>query len=117
MTSLGSGLPPLGECLDELTRYAEHLLTFLEQGEAAWINNRMDLLEVSSAYLARAYDIQRRLCQREQRENLGRGTPEQRFRTGALESFINQAKVCRDLGSRRLTHAQLTYESEKTGRD
>lgn len=115
MTSLGAGLPTLEACFDELTGYAEHLLTFV--GDDVPLGKTMDLLEVASAYLARAYDLERRIYQREQTLTLARGSAEQRFRTGALESFICQAKVLRDLGSRRLSFAQLRYDSEKTGRD
>lgn len=116
MITLGSGLPMLDECFDELTGYAEHLATFVGDGVPA-VGSTLDLLEIASAYLARAYDIERRLHHREQAQGLPRGCPEQRFRTGALESFICQARVCRDLGSRRLSYAQLLYDSEKTGRD
>jgi hypothetical protein len=113
---VGTGLGTGEALLEELTGYAEHLATFLG-GEYPSIGSTLDLLEVSTAYLARAYDIERRLYEREQKGNLPRGCPEQRFRTGPLGSFIEQAKVCRDLGSRRLTFAQLQYDSEKTGRD
>lgn len=115
MTWIGHGLPTLNEAFDELTQYAEHLATFYDPEVP--IGNTLDLLEVASAYLARAFDIERRLHQREQLLGLPRGCPEQRFRTGALESFISQAKVLRDLGSRRLSFAQLRHDSEKTGRD
>lgn len=117
MAIIGHGLPPLlDDCYKELTVYAEHLLTFVND-EHVPVEHVLDLLEVASAYLARAYDIERRLYQREQVLNLPRGCPEQRFRTGALESFISQAKVLRDLGSRRLSAAQLIHDSEKTGHD
>ena len=115
MVSLGAGLPVLAKCYEELTIYAEHLATFVDPDVP--VGNTLDLLEVSSAYLSRALDIERRLHQREQILGLPRGCDEQRFRTGALESFIAQAKVLRDLGSRRLSFAQLRYDSEKTGRD
>lgn len=115
MISLGHGLPDLEECFDELTGYAVDLARYYDPDIP--IGATLDLLEVASAYLARAFDIERQLYQREQTHSLPRGCPEQRFRTGALESFIAQAKVCRDLGSRRLSFAQLRYDSEKTGRD
>jgi hypothetical protein len=113
--SLGHGLPTLEECFDELKMYAEDLARYYDPDVP--IGNTLDLLEVATAYLARAFDIERQLHQREQILSLPRGCPEQRFRTGALESFISQAKVCRDLGSRRLSFAQLRYDSEKTGRE
>ena len=115
MIHLGHGLPTLEECFDELTGYATDLARYYDPEIP--FGNTNDLLEVASAYLARAYDLERLLHQREQVHKLPRGCPEQRFRTGALESFICQAKVLRDLGSRRLSFAQLRYDSEKTGRD
>lgn len=111
---LKQGLSSGDDLLAELTGYAEHLLEFTnpEYGNAT-----LELLEVASAYLARAYDIERRLLEREIRNATPRGSPEQRFRTGPLASFIEQAKVMCTLGSRRLTSAQLTYDQEKLGRD
>lgn len=117
-TFIGHGLPTLEECNAELNQYSEHLRTFYAEDDVHIpITNLLDLLEVATAYLARAYEIERLLHQREQVHSLPRGCQEQRFRTGALESFISQAKILRDLGSRRLSYAQLRHDSEKTGRD
>lgn len=119
MTSLGRGLPTLEEAQRELAGYAEHLNSFNRDPEDPTIpiGHVLDLLEVASAYLSRALDLQRMVHDRELNLSLPRGSVEQRWRTGGLESFIQKAKNSRDLGSRRLSFYQLLHDSEKTGRD
>ena len=63
------------------------------------------LFELSSAYLARAREIEIKLLERERENSLPPNDQLKRFRTGELRSFIELCKRSQDQGSRRITIA------------
>jgi len=75
------------------------------------------LLEVASAYHARGLEIESLILQKEQESVALKGGRLQQFRTGEMRRFVEMAKGAADLGSRRVTVAQMLQDSEKLGRD
>lgn len=65
------------------------------------------LFEIASAYLARALEIKMALHRAEREGVVKRGEPMYRLRTGELEDFIELAKNACELGSRRVTVANM----------
>ena len=70
----------------------------------------LSLAEVATAYHSRAREIEMLIYRAEQEGAVMKGSPMYKFRTGPLSSFIEMAKRCSDLGSRRLTQEQLLHE-------
>jgi hypothetical protein len=73
-------------------------------------NGISTLAEVANAYYARAREIEMILLRGELDGHILKGTAPYRFRTGELRSFIELAKNCYELGSRRITAAQIAYD-------
>ena len=63
------------------------------------------LFELSSAYLARAREIEVKLLERERVNSIPTNDGLKKFRTGELRSFIDLCKRAQDQGSRRITIA------------
>jgi len=63
------------------------------------------LFELSSAYLARAREIEVKLLERERVNSISTNDELKKFRTGELRSFIDLCKRAQDQGSRRITIA------------
>ena len=76
----------------------------------------MSLMEVADAYYARASELTMLIQAGEREGTVVRGTNYYKFRTGELRTFMDMAKRAADLGSRRVTYAQLLAEAERTGR-
>jgi hypothetical protein len=103
------GLPDVEELMDELLGYANVLLGRSDpplQLDGFYL----DLMEVAAVYYARAKEIDMLIHWEEQNRRVIRGSPYYKFRTGQLRSFMEQAKMMADLGSRRLTQERLLYE-------
>jgi hypothetical protein len=77
----------------------------------------MTLMEVASAYHARALEIQMLLQRAEREGRVIRGSAHYKFRTGELRTFVEMAKGAADLGSRRLTAEVLEFDQARYGRD
>lgn len=73
-------------------------------------NGILTLMEYASAVHARALEVNMFIHQAESIGQVAKGTPYYRFRTGELRDFIDMAKAASELGSRRLTQAQLAFE-------
>ena len=71
------------------------------------------LLEVASAYYARAKEIEARLHQLECEGVILKGSRHYKFRTGELRSTLELLKTQVDLGSRRVTVARLEQEHDE----
>ena len=67
----------------------------------------LSLAEVATAYYTRAQEIDALIHEAEREGTVIRGSDLQRFRTGALRSFIEASRKCAELGSRRLTQEQV----------
>jgi hypothetical protein len=66
-------------------------------------------MEVATAYIARAFEIEMLLLQLEHEGDHAL----QKFRTGPLRSFIDAARKMVDLGSRRLTQEQMLTDMRR----
>lgn len=102
--NVGLGLADVDELWEELEGYIDVLL-----GRAPSPVNSpyLALAEVATAYYARGQEIDARIHAAEREGTILRGSPLYKFRTGELRSFIELARKCADLGSRRLTQEQL----------
>ena len=108
------GLPPVEELHDELIGYANVILGRADP--PLELNGfYLDLMEVASAYYARAKEIDMLIHWEEQNRRVIRGSAYYKFRTGQLRSFIEMAKMMADLGSRRLSQERLLSEQRYDG--
>lgn len=101
---VGEGLPDIERLYDELLSYTDVLLGRTDPDVQS---PYLTLMEISSAYYARALEIEMMIHTEEQARRVVRGSPLNKFRTGQLRSFIEMAKRMADLGSRRLTQETL----------
>ncbi len=101
---VGMGLPDLDALRDELLSYVDVLLG---RDEPPVNSPYLDLMEIATAYYARALEIEMLIHEAEQKQIVVKGSPHYRFRTGQLRSFIEMSKKMADLGSRRLTQETL----------
>lgn len=101
---VGAGLPDVDDLRDELLEYADILLGRVEPPVDS---PYLDLMEVATAYYARALEIEMLIHAAELDRKVIRGAPHYKFRTGQLRAFTEMAKKMADLGSRRLTQETL----------
>lgn len=71
------------------------------------------LMEVASAYFARALEIQQELQEKENDNIVARGDHLYKFRTGELRSFLDIAKNAVEMGSRRITMMSLEADMKE----
>lgn len=67
----------------------------------------LDLMEVATVYHSRGREVEALIRQLEIEGEIRKGEKLYLFRTGPLSSFIEMARKCIDLGSRRLTQEHL----------
>jgi hypothetical protein len=65
------------------------------------------LMETANAYFGRAKEIEMQILDLEAHGKVLRGTHLYKFRTGPLRSFIDLSKAAWELGSRRVSLAQM----------
>ena len=103
---LNSGIPTLPEIRQELDEYVEVLLG----RQAPPIDNdEMTLMEYANAVYSRAMELTILIQRAESEGVILKNSKYYRFRTGELRSFTELAAKCIELGSRRVTKAQLDY--------
>lgn len=68
------------------------------------------LMECADAYYARACEIDILIHEGEREFEIGKGDPLYKFRTGELRSFLELTKRAQEMGSRRITLAQLMMQ-------
>lgn len=98
------GLPALPELHDEFIGYVDILLG---REDAPIDSPYLQLCEVATAYYARGLEVDMLIHAQERENKVHRGSPYYKFRTGELRSFIEMAKKCAELGSRRLSQEAL----------
>ena len=103
------GLGSVEEIQDELLGYANVILGRADP-PMELDGYYLDLMEVASAYYARAKEIEMLILWEEQQRRVIRGSAYYRLRTGQLRSFIEMSKMMADLGSRRLSQERLLSE-------
>ena len=101
---VGYGLESVDTLWEELQQYVDVLLG---RADSPITSPYLALAECATAYYARALEIDAKIHAAERDGQVMRGSPYYRFRTGELRSFIDLAKRCAELGSRRLTQEQL----------
>lgn len=70
-------------------------------------------MEVADAYFARACEVDMLIHQGEREGGIFKSSPYYRFRTGELRSFLDLSKRAAELGSRRITLAQMAYAEQR----
>lgn len=109
------GLPALSSLRAELMDMTDVLLG---RREPPVNGKRVEaLMEVADAYFARASEITMLIQMKEGQGEIPRGHAYIKFRTSELRTFMELAKRAGELGSRRVTVAQLRFEQERTGRE
>lgn len=110
---LGQGLPPVSHLHNELLDMTNVLLG---RDAPPITKGIMTLMEVADAYYARASEITMLIQAGERTGTVLKSDAYYKFRTGELRTFMELAKKASELGSRRITYAQLQFEAERTGR-
>tara|TARA_Y100000310_G_scaffold80965_1_gene77597 strand:+ start:1291 stop:1647 length:357 start_codon:yes stop_codon:yes gene_type:complete len=68
------------------------------------------LMEVATAYYARAQEMTARIQRAEASGQIPKNSPLYKFRTGELRTFTEVAKQAIELGSRRITAYKMEHE-------
>lgn len=89
---------------------ADYVDVLLGRQEPPVNTGESTLAEISNAYYSRAREMEMQLHGLELEGHVLKGSGHYRFRTGELRSFIELAKQCYELGSRRITMAQMEYQ-------
>lgn len=110
-TPVGEGLPKVSDLWKEISGYMDVLLGRVEPPiESPYLS----LMEVATAYYARAQEIDALIHHEENQMRVLRGSELYKFRTGELRAFIELSKKCCDLGSRRLSQEQILTEQRRS---
>lgn len=107
---VGEGLPNLTELKSELLDMTDVLMG---REEPPIDRGVFTLHEVADAYFARASELTMLIQQAEREGHVAKGSAHYKFRTGELRTFLDMAKRASDLGSRRLTFAQMMYSERR----
>ena len=103
---LNSGVPPISDLRKELDGYVEVLMGRVSPPID---NAEMTLMEYSNAVYSRAMELTMLLQRAESEGSVLKNSRYYKFRTGELRTFTELALRAIDLGSRRVTWAQLDY--------
>jgi hypothetical protein len=113
---VGKGLGQATELAEELLGMRDVLLG-RDQIPDGVRGGPLALMEVADAYFGRACEIEQDILRQEREGKIRSDSHLSRFRKGELRSFKEMAKAAADLGSRRLTAANLQFEQERLGRE
>ena len=103
---INSGLPAITEIRAELDEYIEVLLG---RTPPPIDNEEMTMMEYANAVYSRAMEITMMIQRAESDGAVLKNSKYYRFRTGELRSFTELSARCIELGSRRVTWAQIDY--------
>jgi RNAse (barnase) inhibitor barstar len=103
---VNSGLPSLPDLRAELEEYIDVLMGRVQPPIE---NEEMTLMEYANAVYSRAMEVTMLIQRAESEGTVLKGSKYYRFRTGELRTFTELAARCIELGSRRVTKAQLDY--------
>lgn len=109
---VGEGAVDVDELWHELEGYMDILLG---REDPPVESPYLGLMECATAYYARALEIDAIIHHMEREGTVFRGHALYKFRTGSLRSFIELAKRCAELGSRRLSQEQLLADQRRNG--
>lgn len=106
---MGEGVLALSELRSEIDGYVQVLMGRVEPPID---NGEMTLMEYANAVYSRAMEITMMLQRAEADGHVLKGSKHYKFRTGELRTFTEMALRAIDLGSRRVTWAQLEYSMQ-----
>lgn len=72
----------------------------------------LTLMEVATAYCARAREMEQVIHRMEADGIVTKGSKLYRLRTGELRSFIEMSKSMAELGSRRVTYERMLWDEQ-----
>lgn len=101
---VGAGLPPMAQLEREIDEMVDVLMA---RADSPIDSPYLALQEVATAYFARGQELDMQIHRAERQGFIFRGDEYYKFRTGELRAFIELAKKCAELGSRRLSQEQL----------
>ena len=104
---LPAGMGTLERCREELNEYTDILLGRKPPPFESGVST---LMEVATAAMGRALEMQARIQRGETNGTIKRGSRWYKFRTGELRTFIELAEGAVELGSRRITAARVEYD-------
>ena len=104
---VGWGISSLDDLHDEFLGYANVLLG---RDESPMVSPYLALQEVAAVYYARACEVEMLIHEGTRTGQIAVGSPLNKFRTGALRSFLAMSKMMSELGSRRLSEEQLLHQ-------
>lgn len=104
--SINGGLPSLNDLRAEIDSYTEVLMG---REEPPIDNGELTLMEYANAVYSRAMELTMMIQRAESDGNVLKGSKYYRFRTGELRTFTELSLKAIDLGSRRVTWAQMEY--------
>ena len=107
--SINGGLPNLTDLRAEIDGYTEVLMG---RDEPPIDNGELTLMEYANAVYSRAMELTMMIQRAESDGNVLKGSKYYRFRTGELRTFTELALKAIDLGSRRVTWAQMEYSMQ-----
>lgn len=110
---VGSGIKSVGDMCDEL----EDMRDVLMGRKDPAVTGVLALMETADAFYSRASEMEQLILRGEREGRIQRSNPLYRFRTGELRSFKEMAARAADLGSRRLTAANVQMGQEQRGRE
>ncbi|NBO54512.1 MAG: hypothetical protein EBU84_07935 [Actinobacteria bacterium] len=102
-------MPPIGEIRNEIDEYTAVLLG---RTPPPIDNGEMTLMEYANAVYSRAMELTILIQRAESDGSVLKSSKYYRLRTGELRSFTELAAKCIELGSRRVTWAQLDYSMQ-----
>ena len=111
---VGAGIPHIDEIRNELDDYTDILMG---REEPDHHYGYMSLMEVADAYFSRAQELTMLIQRAEADGVVTKSSPYYKLRTGELRTFTEMAKRAADLGSRRLSAAQLEFDQATYGRE
>lgn len=111
---VGAGIPNIDEIRNELDDYTDILMGREEPDQHYGF---MSLMEVADAFYARAQELTMLIQRAEADGVVSKASPYYKLRTGELRTFAEMAKRAADLGSRRLSAAQLEHDQATYGRE
>lgn len=94
---------------DELDEYTAVLLGRVDPPNE---NGEMTMLEYANAVYSRGMELTMLLQRAESDGHILKGSKHYKFRTGELRTFTELAQRAIDLGSRRITYAQMEYSMQ-----
>lgn len=107
---VAKGLGTPKELSDEIKGYVDVLLGRVEPPIDAGVAT---LMEVADAYFARGCEIDMLIHEAEREGDVLKSSQHYRFRTGELRAFLDLTKRSAELGSRRITLAQLAMQERR----